>query len=457
MKKSYWLAALLALAVSGEVWAQGIATTCREVSHDTTIQGPTRADSVKIADVDGHVVDDLSFVTSAGQWTPDEPAIGRIQAVLAKGDVQRPELRLLWFAGSDRIQTDQFWVSGEDSKVVCASKDRAEAPPHDDVESFGDDLDPEKIEEIRSQCKTLWRRWNSAIESRLGHERYLAILFGSDGQVIEENKDYGVAGDLIYTAVCQQQSPQAPIVTFTKCDLQSAIPKSPEGTEVVVPQAAEETKAQLIEYPVRQCFGDSAEISFKLGSIDEMHTIGLYERYRYTLQVGALSTDQHPHSFGLRPDGDDKRIFDQGPIDKGPEYVASVVLYALPRYLGSLVQRQRQGKIKGLEALATRTYQGRDVVNDHALADRIGLVVGVGLDHPRDRFAFGLSFELIPGVNVVGVYEWAKLKDLAGVAEGDVFAGTAEEIPTREVWQNQAVVGLSLDLRYVAGLFKRGT
>ena len=38
---------------------------------------------------------------------------------------------------------------------------------------------------------------------------------------------------------------------------------------------------------------------------------------------------------------------------------------------------------------------------------------------------------------------------------GDAFTGTAENIPTRQVWENRFAWGISLDLRYVSALVTR--
>ncbi|HEX6042469.1 hypothetical protein [Longimicrobium sp.] len=165
------------------------------------------------------------------------------------------------------------------------------------------------------------------------------------------------------------------------------------------------------------------------------------ELYRATLHLGTLFTTLHNRSFGLRPDGEDQRIYSKGPTDRGPEYYAAVVLYGLPHYIPSLFGGDR--------------YRGRDVVRDHSLADRIGGVVGVGLSDPRKQFVLGLAFEALAGVNVTGTWNFARVNSLAEVEEGAVFTGAESEIPQRQEWENEFVLGVSLDLRYVAALTKR--
>ena len=107
----------------------------------------------------------------------------------------------------------------------------------------------------------------------------------------------------------------------------------------------------------------------------------------------------------------EKRIFAEGPIDRGPEYVAALVFYSLPRYFSK------------------RGFHGRDPVEDNGWKDRFGGVVGVGLQDPTKRFITGFSFEVAAGVNVLGVWDWAEDNTLRGVSEGDVFTGTVKEIP----------------------------
>lgn len=132
--------------------------------------------------------------------------------------------------------------------------------------------------------------------------------------------------------------------------------------------------------------------------------------------MGAVYTTQHCRTFGLADVDGQKVIVDKGPGGRGPEYLAQLTVYGLLHYLGALTGRGR--------------YLGRDIVNDHSFADRVGLVVGVGFDKPLNRFALGLSFEIANGVNLVGAYDLARISELKDVAEGDVFKGKAEELPS---------------------------
>jgi hypothetical protein len=460
MRKLPSLLAVLLLLLAAQ--SQG-ATNCNPIPipNSGNVQGPAEANQVKVTTRDGQPVQNLTFTVNGGIWKVESSNVVEINSALDKRPENRNQFQLTWFKGSDAIQTDSFQLPGEDAARVCppqpsppvgvpSTKPKEDEPP---VNNANDE----------ERCRELYKEWEREIASRLPNGRFLAILFAPDGQILDENKNYGVAGDLIYTAICKDSTfgTGNPRLKFSKCDLQSPIPKNPEGdTQAFKQQRAGEP--ELVKFPPRQCFGSSFEIKItgKRGAredLNETHTIGMYERYRYTLQVAALNTEQHVHAFGLQKDGDDMKILDKGPVDQGPEYVASIVLYGLPHYFQRAFSRVRGGVPGDLETLAGRVYYGRDVVNEHGIADRIGFVVGAGLNSPGDRFVTGLSFELAPGVNLIGVYELAKLKQLAGVSEDDVFSGTADEIPIRETWERKLVGGISLDMRYVTGLFRRGT
>jgi hypothetical protein len=170
------------------------------------------------------------------------------------------------------------------------------------------------------------------------------------------------------------------------------------------------------------------------------YTLSQSGRYRGTLQVAALFTSLHEESFGLRTT-DSTRIFSKGPIDNGPDYVAAVVIYSLPRYLLNLVS----GRLD---------FGGRDILHDQTIIDRVGGVAGVGLKNPGKRFVFGFSLEALYGVNALFVWDRARVPQLAaGLTDGSVFTGPAEDIPTVDIWKTKFEFGLSLDLRYITALF----
>jgi hypothetical protein len=99
-------------------------------------------------------------------------------------------------------------------------------------------------------------------------------------------------------------------------------------------------------------------------------------------------------------------------------------------------------------------YPGRVLQYDNALSDRLGLLLGVGLSHPKDEFVAGLTLELMTGVNLFIGKHWAKIDKLDGVAVGSTFSSSAA-LPKQTRWEQDISFGLALDLRYVTTLFDR--
>jgi hypothetical protein len=208
--------------------------------------------------------------------------------------------------------------------------------------------------------------------------------------------------------------------------------------------------------PIPQCFGKSIE--FHLNKKDATKfaqaTITQYERYRATLEVGAVYTDRHIESYGLKPQGNTNVLVSNGPEGNGPEYVAAVVIYGVPHYFG----RKKvvdPAFVPGAQTAMPRRdpYFGREPVHENGLADRIGLLIGVGMSQPGRRFVIGGSFEVVTGLNVFVVNESVRLTVLNGYSPGDVFTGTAAQIPLKDDWDNGWAAGVAFDARYAVALF----
>lgn len=296
-------------------------------------------------------------------------------------------------------------------------------------------------------CVRAGAQWRQEIRRAEGSDRFTEIVFLESGGVCYRSRDYGVTGDPIYVAVFTDQPEEwdGVQVTYEPCAIESASPSVLVSDRLPsIPSGTQSREWRLRTYPPRTCYNDAVAVTVQgPGSTTARTTVQQAQRYRATLQLGAVFTDLHDHSFGLRPDGAVQRIYDQGPDDRGPEYFASIVLYGLPHYLPSLFTGRR--------------YAGRDPVHDVGFLDRVGGMLGVGLNDPGKQFAAGLTFEVISGVNVTGTWYWAQVPELAGVAENDVFTGNADQIPTRQTWERDFSFGVSLDLRYAASLFTRGS
>lgn len=272
------------------------------------------------------------------------------------------------------------------------------------------------------------------------------LIFGADGNVCSWNRNYSVEGDPINVAVV---APDTLTVSMEVegCALAPVSPPILINGSLPTPDATKKAditpKLKRTDFPEQRCFGRTLAIVLKgypAASQTVRYPLQQYERYRGTLQFGVNFTSQHDPAFGLITSGSTSTITTLGPEQNGPEYMANVVIYGLWRYAQSLGGSQP-------------TYYGRDVINDNGVWDRLGGVLGVGLNHPGDRFGAGLSFEILYGLNATGMVEFAKVTELNGIKVGDPFTGTAAQIPTTLVWSNKLVFGLSLDLRYIGLLF----
>ncbi len=291
--------------------------------------------------------------------------------------------------------------------------------------------------------------------------KYVTIVFDEDLKPIEISPETSAVGDLVYIGVLRKVVPPssggtAPEnkyfeVEFSPCSLE---PESPQlyigDTHALdIRQAGAEAYEEFFFDP-RRCFNSTVDITIKAGESKSKiaatghYQLRQYNRYRGTLQLGTLFTDQHEVAFGLTTKDGKNVIYNKGPINNGPEYTVSLVLYSIFRY------------VEDLFSSGTRHYSGRDIVNDRSLIDCLGGIVGVGLNNPGNRFVLGLSFEPIYGVNLIGVVDFARMNELgAGLSVGSEFSGAEETLPIRHSWSRRFVLGISLDLRYVTAIFSK--
>ena len=296
-------------------------------------------------------------------------------------------------------------------------------------------------------CARAGAEWQQELRRKTGSDRFTEIVFLENRDVCFRNRDYGVTGDPIYVGVFTSHAEawDTAMVQFEPCALEPASPTILVSDKSSTLSGFQSGGWKLRTYPERSCFNGSVVVTAKtsIGPADvtARTTIEQSTRYRATVQLGVLFTTLHDQTFGLRPEGGVNRIYTRGPENGGPEYYAAVVLYALPRYISPL--------------FGGRPYSGRDVVHDNSFLDRLGGVLGVGLKDPRKQFVAGLSLEALPGIDLTGTWNFARVTRLAGAEVGDAFTGTAENIPTRQEWENRFAWGISLDLRYVSALVTR--
>jgi hypothetical protein len=284
----------------------------------------------------------------------------------------------------------------------------------------------------------------------VNHGNYTLLVFDSAGNTCYANRDYGVAGDPIFVGIYTPTAALWDPVTFENCALESAGPRVYVGAGAF-PAEVKTVRAQgtdtLLAAGPRRCFNDAVDIVLHehpsggaSKGAEHRYALRQYQRYDATLQLGVLFTPQVDRTFALRTDNTGtKIIYSQGPTGGGPDYVATLVVYSVVRQVS---------RIWGGD------FQGRDLVHDNGVLDKIGLVLGVGLKNPARRFVVGLTFEALSGLSVLACLDLARVNELAGVNEGDAFTGAAADIPTRDVWQTRAITwGLTMDLRYVTALF----
>jgi hypothetical protein len=300
-----------------------------------------------------------------------------------------------------------------------------------------------------------------------GNKKFTAILFDENLNVAWVNRTYGSVGDLIYVAVIKEKDEvdSKISVSFAPCSQEPDAPSLfvsqslslPNGQNVVPPtddnaaasgeegEESDQTGEKgtgMVKFPPRSCFSQSVTITVKKSvenSPEGTFILQQYQRYRATLQLGVVFSNLNSGDFSVAGG----KIINKGPTNRGPHYMLYTVVYAAPRYIGSLFSSKK-------------AYEGRDILHDQDFFDRIGAVVGVGINqNVADTFHLGLSFEVMYGVNFIGVWEFTQLNQLAaGYHINDSFTGADTDIPVVTTWKSGFVMGLSLDLSYVYNLFK---
>jgi hypothetical protein len=286
-----------------------------------------------------------------------------------------------------------------------------------------------------------------AMEKQLSEETrkrgYTLIAFMQSGEICYANRLYGIVGQEIFVAVYSDVTTQWQPLRFEPCALESAAPSifvSVDSVNLISGRQAAVWK--LRQYPARTCYNATINISMaaEAGAGAISYTLGQYQLYRGTLQLGALFTDQFVQTFDVRPDeGGQGIVYSRGPTGRGIDYTATLVLYGLPYYLPSL--------------FGGDYYSGRDLLHDQGILDRTGLVLGVGLTKPGRRFVAGAAFEIMYGLNLMILADVFRSPQLVGTQVGQPFDGSAADLRTQDRWKVKPVLGLSVDLLYVKEFF----
>ncbi|MGH7516492.1 MAG: hypothetical protein ACREOC_03345 [Gemmatimonadales bacterium] len=442
--------ALLMVGPSSRLIAQveGCGTGTLLVVTSKSLQVPAEADLVAVLAKDSSVLAELPTVPASGKWTPGEADIAKLLEAKAKDPVAVIAFEKKAPGGNQVLCRRPEWRA----EGLAGPADLGAAPV-----VAGGPAEGGLGEKVfkQSECRAAGAAWETELRRQAPAGRFTGIVFfdggaGDNATPCYYSRDYGVVGDPIYVAVLTENPLNWTEISFDPCAAESAAPNVLQASETFPTglTAAQQTAGEyhLATFLPRRCYNTSVDITIKAPTLPrtKRYPLKQSDRYRATLQAGVLFTKQHDQDFGLRPSAvgsADQVIFNQGPADRGPEYTASLVLYAFPRYIASLF-----GAGEG-------SYPGRDVLHEQSVLDRLGLVLGVGLKNPGERFVLGFSGELLYGVNAVGVWEFARVRQLNGFAVGDPFAGAPDAIPTNEVWNTDFVFGLSVDIRYVSLLF----
>jgi hypothetical protein len=367
-------------------------------------------------------------------------------------DTRRRAARLVQTRNGRDMVPDplQFLLDGEAASRACGATPVAAAGGAEPEAIPAGSSGPATAE----QCKQAAKQWSG---------RYLSpVLFNSRGvhcyspPVIRQ-------GDLLQVGMVLNKGetlPGVPSVDFRDCPPESPTPEVLANGEIPHLQAATRETAFRAHYlDARACGSVSPIVTVKLGegegAVSNPYTLTQYKRYRATFHLGALYTDLHDPDFALRNDGTSDLIYDKEANERGPEYLAALIVPGLAYYVEDLFEKL--GKNPDTSDPSTWGYKGYDPIHDRTWKDKLGLVITAGIEDPGDRFGLGLSYEIAYGINLVAVYEMAKVKQLSGFAIGDPFTGTADQIPTDQEWDSKFSIGLTFDLAYVTKLFSGAT
>lgn len=307
-------------------------------------------------------------------------------------------------------------------------------------------------------CRATGDAWRDELARQHLDGRFAIVILTDDNQVCYTNPEIErqAVGDPIYVGIYTTDAYTWASPRFAPCSLQTSAPRynAPASGTTVFGLLSGRQRGERVVLPTtppspQRCYDENVEISIEGRTIAGAattplrHNLRQYPRYHFTLQLGAYNATVQQHTFGLRMVDGKNVIYDRGPANGGPEYFASVVVYAFPRYLATL-------------ARSRALYPGRDLVHDQRPLDRLSLILGSGLSNPSRHLVAGFGVEVVNGISLTYTYSKRRISSLApGVNLGDAFTGTAAEIPTSEDWTDEWAAGISLDLGYALRMFSR--
>jgi hypothetical protein len=427
---------------------------------------PEEADGISLVSPPGITLSVSDAKPTGGVWQVTQPQIDRIKVFVEalEGDARRNTSLRPSKSGTPMAgRTIRFAIPPDKCSPEAGAPIASNAGAPNPTPST--DIDPATAE----QCFKAASTWS------LAKGRYRQpVLFNSAGAhcytpPVLRQGDLLVVGMVLRPGEKLPNDAQAEFGNCTPEDGAVRVFPSGDIPAGLKKQSARQTEAVSF-LGAMACGTQAPTAAVRIGtgetSVSSPHTLSQFQRYQATFHLGAVYTDLHNPDFGLRDDDGQNVIFNKDADKRGPEYVAMVVVQGISHYFRKKSPKSRPlspGETPGLPTWEgiqnpdTWPNKGRDPVHDGEWLDKVGLVLSAGLDKPGERFGIGLSFEIARGLNIVGLYEMAKIKDLDGFEIGDPFTGAIETLPTRKEWESKASLGLTFDLAYVTKLFGGGT
>lgn len=273
-----------------------------------------------------------------------------------------------------------------------------------------------------------------------GDDNFSFIAFCSEQSTYQLGRSYGVKGDPIYIALYDNATLGQPTFEIPTCSLEQ------EGVSLYNKADVSKLGLQAGSYElsppvIRTCFDSQVVINLidknKGDKILRAHVLNQHTRYHGSFMLGTLFTDKISHKYLAGNNGTGTTVIrDEGPFNQGPVHIISLLLHGLPHYLTT----------------DSKPYLGRDILHDNGWKDRLGLMLGVGIEKPQDNLTLGLTYELMRGINITYSTNWSRVTSLDGVKVGDtIAAGTV--VPTSVRWERYNSAGISIDFGYVTGLY----
>ena len=213
-----------------------------------------------------------------------------------------------------------IWTKADSTRCAQLLVAEAVAPP---TPSSSDPGLGGSIRPATGDCAVDGSAWLADLEKVDPKRPKTVIVFkGSNPCYRTDTFRPAIHGDPIYLGVLTKEYPwSSAAVGFTPCDVESAVPQVLSSGEFPASLRQSGKPWLLLTALPRSCWNDAVTISIK-GSDPRAqagYVLPQYGRYRATVHLGTIFTDQHEVTFGLQQEGTQKVIVNKGPTDKGPE------------------------------------------------------------------------------------------------------------------------------------------